>query len=111
MHPGTSSNHDAPTTAISNLSLPDALPIYWPPRFSAMMACGAVPFSTHCSSASSTLRCGSGLNTLLTWPKELARSEEHTSELQSTTYLVCRLLPEKKKRKRIVSQTICSTWQ
>src|SRR5205823_9753546 len=26
-----------------------------------------------------------------------ARSEEHTSELQSLAYLVCRLLPEKKK--------------
>src|SRR5262249_56796251 len=30
----------------------------------------------------------------------LARSEEHTSELQSLTNLVCRLLLEKKKRKR-----------
>src|SRR5581483_3823286 len=29
--------------------------------------------------------------------KELARSEEHTSELQSRQYLVCRLLLEKKK--------------
>src|SRR3712207_8497066 len=28
----------------------------------------------------------------------LARSEEHTSELQSRQYLVCRLLLEKKKR-------------
>src|SRR3712207_7648061 len=29
--------------------------------------------------------------------KSLARSEEHTSELQSRQYLVCRLLLEKKK--------------
>src|SRR5437763_3071919 len=29
----------------------------------------------------------------------LARSEEHTSELQSPMYLVCRLLLEKKKKK------------
>src|SRR3712207_7496553 len=29
--------------------------------------------------------------------EELARSEEHTSELQSRQYLVCRLLLEKKK--------------
>ena len=29
------------------------------------------------------------------------RSEEHTSELQSQAYLVCRLLLEKKKRKKI----------
>src|SRR2546422_7654562 len=32
------------------------------------------------------------------WP---ARSEEHTSELQSRLHLVCRLLLEKKKEKRI----------
>src|SRR2546425_3130853 len=32
-----------------------------------------------------------------------ARSEEHTSELQSLAYLVCRLLLEKKKRQRILS--------
>ena len=30
-------------------------------------------------------------------PREGARSEEHTSELQSRQYLVCRLLLEKKK--------------
>src|SRR2546425_7587144 len=31
------------------------------------------------------------------------RSEEHTSELQSLAYLVCRLLLEKKKKKQIGS--------
>src|SRR3712207_7203461 len=31
--------------------------------------------------------------------KKLERSEEHTSELQSRQYLVCRLLLEKKKKK------------
>src|SRR5258707_11728663 len=31
----------------------------------------------------------------------LTRSEEHTSELQSRQYLVCRLLLEKKKKKHI----------
>src|SRR3712207_8443071 len=33
-----------------------------------------------------------------------ARSEEHTSELQSRQYLVCRLLLEKKKRKIYISK-------
>src|SRR5438445_5463642 len=33
------------------------------------------------------------------------RSEEHTSELQSRQYLVCRLLLEKKKKKMIIVQT------
>src|SRR5256884_6939324 len=33
-----------------------------------------------------------------------ARSEEHTSELQSRLHLVCRLLLEKKKNRRITTQ-------
>src|SRR5258706_7873212 len=33
-------------------------------------------------------------------PQQGSRSEEHTSELQSLTNLVCRLLLEKKKKKR-----------
>src|SRR2546425_3301803 len=32
--------------------------------------------------------------------ESLSRSEEHTSELQSLAYLVCRLLLEKKKKKK-----------
>src|SRR3712207_8757248 len=32
-----------------------------------------------------------------------ARSEEHTSELQSRQYLVCRLLLEKKKKKTLIT--------
>src|SRR3712207_7619553 len=35
----------------------------------------------------------------------LPRSEEHTSELQSRQYLVCRLLLEKKKNKSYVAST------
>src|SRR3712207_7248678 len=37
------------------------------------------------------------------------RSEEHTSELQSRQYLVCRLLLEKKKKKSCITQvtSIC----
>src|SRR5258708_39794428 len=38
------------------------------------------------------LACSSGMNAMHT-----ARSEEHTSELQSPDHLVCRLLLEKKK--------------
>src|SRR5947209_12059486 len=44
------------------------------------------------------------------------RSEEHTSELQSRQYLVCRLLLEKKKQKKTVvivkisrAQILCDT--
>src|SRR5438445_8243880 len=38
-------------------------------------------------------------------PAARARSEEHTSELQSRQYLVCRLLLEKKKKQKIKTGT------
>src|SRR5437016_8107493 len=38
-------------------------------------------------------------------PRAAGRSEEHTSELQSLTNLVCRLLLEKKKRKLMYDKT------
>src|SRR5258707_3988554 len=41
----------------------------------------------------------------------LERSEEHTSELQSRQYLVCRLLLEKKKKKSPVASTITNSRQ
>src|SRR5437763_5101878 len=40
-----------------------------------------------------------------------ARSEEHTSELQSPMYLVCRLLLEKKKKKRSKGQSAPRHWR
>src|SRR3712207_7700737 len=48
---------------------------------------------------------GPGMRLSLRFPKDLLgispgfRSEEHTSELQSRQYLVCRLLLEKQKRR------------
>src|SRR5688572_32459048 len=38
-------------------------------------------------------------------PGEIGRSEEHTSELQSQSNLVCRLLLEKKKKKQHTKNT------
>src|SRR3712207_7152604 len=40
---------------------------------------------------------------------EVLRSEEHTSELQSRQYLVCRLLLEKKKKKQKSSYNVIHT--
>src|SRR2546429_7053762 len=40
-------------------------------------------------------------------PRQLQRSEEHTSELQSRLHLVCRLLLEKKKRR--TQRLVCNT--
>src|SRR3712207_7423517 len=48
----------------------------------------------------------SGRMPQLRWVQTL-RSEEHTSELQSRQYLVCRLLLEKKKSMMIISWSGC----
>src|SRR2546423_10096140 len=40
-------------------------------------------------------------------PMRFARSEEHTSELQSLAYLVCRLLLEKKKKNHAHRILVC----
>src|SRR5438445_8076387 len=72
------------STEIYTLSLHDALPIS-PKRDPSLRA--------RCkSSAELTMQ-----SRPLTESRRLARSEEHTSELQSRQYLVCRLLLEKKK--------------
>src|SRR3712207_7666115 len=43
--------------------------------------------------------------------RRLGRSEEHTSELQSRQYLVCRLLLEKKKDNYPVDAGIVQDWR
>src|SRR5258706_15026259 len=69
--------NDTATTEIYTLSLHDALPILRPLRkaFPQPISPASLVFAT-------------------TWIR--IRSEEHTSELQSLTNLVCRLLLEKK---------------
>src|SRR2546430_11550512 len=86
--------NDTATTEIYTLSLHDALPI------SFENANGENPFAvqsalqTVMQRNAGIIRDKSGLETALA---EL-RSEEHTSELQSQSNLVCRLLLEKKKK-------------
>src|SRR5947209_14311977 len=74
---------DTATTEISTLSLHDALPI-WQTSISSLVRCTwSTIFMARVERRTVDL---SGY-----------RSEEHTSELQSRQYLVCRLLLEKKK--------------
>src|SRR2546425_1911091 len=81
--------NDTATTEIYTLSLHDALPISIPRRRSPPL-CDERPAW---SPARGSPGCGRrGAN------HRHARSEEHTSELQSLAYLVCRLLLEKKKQ-------------
>src|SRR5205823_13713346 len=72
---------DPRTTQIYTLSLHDALPI---------LVCAKSSYH------SPTAWNGSGVRRQ-TMSSTAPRSEEHTSELQSLAYLVCRLLLEKKK--------------
>src|SRR5258706_11504188 len=74
--------NDTATTEIYTLSLHDALPILVVLGMTAAINRPA-EFKVHMNG-------------------RLMRSEEHTSELQSLTNLVCRLLLEKKKNKIIV---------
>src|SRR5205823_13922944 len=83
------------TSDIYTLSLHDALPIFLlranldhPP------ACEPASALTGTTGSVQPRRSGSNGGCL---PAGRIRSEEHTSELQSLAYLVCRLLLEKKK--------------
>src|SRR3712207_7386842 len=81
--------NDTATTEIYTLSLHDALPICL--RL-------PLPLRDHGEEAAIAhhLRAR-GQRAVPHLPQRGARSEEHTSELQSRQYLVCRLLLEKKK--------------
>src|SRR5258707_9075575 len=54
-------------------------------------------------------RSACALNRTAASRKSAWRSEEHTSELQSRQYLVCRLLLEKKKKKKRIRQELNTT--
>src|SRR5438034_2332753 len=79
-----------PTTAIYTLSLHDALPISIETSEYALTLT-AVRYPPRLVSSSGFFTSGP-------LAREWMRSEEHTSELQSHSDLVCRLLLEKKKR-------------
>src|SRR2546430_6009822 len=81
--------NDTATTEIYTLSLHDALPIY---PHSAVVTNGTS------NSVSASARQRAALCARRTANTSSSnRSEEHTSELQSQSNLVCRLLLEKKK--------------
>src|SRR2546430_6877369 len=82
--------NDTATTEIYTLSLHDALPI------SATPACNTTPRSTAGTRARPVGESTPATRAASTC-SSTTRSEEHTSELQSQSNLVCRLLLEKKK--------------
>src|SRR3712207_8410329 len=87
--------NDTATTEIYTLSLHDALPIsVGVPRRGARDAPPRLRPGRPGTAARAEPRRGRGGRDHALPPR--SRSEEHTSELQSRQYLVCRLLPEKK---------------
>src|SRR2546430_8812505 len=78
--------NDTATTEIYTLSLHDALPIY----HAEGHGCHQQPHGQRVAVQGARVRRGQALG-------HDVRSEEHTSELQSQSNLVCRLLLEKKK--------------
>src|SRR5437764_6435379 len=79
--------NDPATTEIYTLSLHDALPIAMPVASERLVAASTAPIELDPFFEVRTPARNYG-----------PRSEEHTSELQSPMYLVCRLLLEKKKK-------------
>src|SRR3712207_8850371 len=89
--------NDTATTEIYTLSLHDALPISARTRHQrASRRCVAAPSPCAASRSRPYSRSVSSI----------PRSEEHTSELQSRQYLVCRLLLEKKKQINTTQLTV-----
>src|SRR5258707_8400748 len=93
--------NDTATTEIYTLSLHDALPISGP-----TLSAGPAPWvlpnvwppAMRATVSSSFIAIRRNVSRMSVDDEETVRSEEHTSELQSRQYLVCRLLLEKKNR-------------
>src|SRR3712207_8424678 len=93
--------NDTATTEIYTLSLHDALPIWIRVLATQLSAVPPAIVSVRSPVCSCTQRARSTSTSSRRCCTEAARrSEEHTSELQSRQYLVCRLLLEKKKYKK-----------
>src|SRR5207253_11464921 len=90
------------TPEIYTLSLHDALPISGATSGFFVTISSVSWVKTACSAPLMAFSCCG----LVACPCESLRSEEHTSELQSRGHLVCRLLLEKKKKKRVEFQFV-----
>src|SRR2546430_8929488 len=94
--------NDTATTEIYTLSLHDALPISTAP-----LAICAMSSARASSGPETPMSTSAPMSATCSGPCK--RSEEHTSELQSQSNLVCRLLLEKKKT--TLTNTTDSGWR
>src|SRR3712207_7174544 len=88
--------NDTATTEIYTLSLHDALPIFTSTQ-SGLSCLRVARFRP----PNKILAVSPEVSTVRMLAMVWGRSEEHTSELQSRQYLVCRLLLEKKKQNNL----------
>src|SRR5437762_10402960 len=91
---------DTATTETYTLSLHDALPICRGLGTDVLMGLRRGRWVVQAELDLHRLTTHQAHDALGAFLVEARRSEEHTSELQSPMYLVCRLLLEKKKKKR-----------
>src|SRR5207249_8745066 len=87
------------TTEIYTLSLHDALPIFAKGGETPVRCRGVIHPAERAIGPRRAGMLHQPLGRAYDEPRAAARSEEHTSELQSRFDLVCRLLLEKKKKK------------
>src|SRR5438105_6256954 len=96
------------TPEIYTLSLHDALPIYLAQRYAPGRRAWAIEGTGSYGAGLTRFLAARGERVLevgrLRRDRRSKRSEEHTSELQSRVDLVCRLLLEKKKKRRRTDQ-------
>src|SRR2546430_17632440 len=92
--------NDTATTEIYTLSLHDALPIYIGDDEAEHRVAEELERLVVDDAAAHVLVGARGVGHRVLEQAAVARSEEHTSELQSQSNLVCRLLLEKKKISR-----------
>src|SRR5437762_7806638 len=93
--------NDPAPTELHTLSLHDALPILEATSAAIAPAIRSRASSPDASVATKRSPARSVRSSPASSTATAPRSEEHTSELQSPMYLVCRLLLEKKKKKQI----------
>src|SRR5438445_2481889 len=92
--------NDPPTTEIYTLSLHDALPILWRGQGVAAVSDNEALYEQDLKKTVEAIVDKFPAASNRVAAAHPVRSEEHTSELQSRQYLVCRLLLEKKKNKK-----------
>src|SRR3712207_8018708 len=97
--------NDTATTEIYTLSLHDALPIS-----SRISSARRVLSSSSRSSAGSVASADAASRRSGAAGTAVTRSEEHTSELQSRQYLVCRLLLDKNTKTTYVCMRVIGTF-